>query len=58
MESDEECDAYAAVIVAAAVIEPEKQPNATARGGYIRTDCLSVDAADQASLMFSSVKGK
>jgi len=37
MESDEECDAYAAVIVAAAVIEPEKQPNATARGGYIRT---------------------
>ena len=33
-------------------------PNATARGGYMKADCLSVDAADQASLMFSSVEGK
>jgi len=47
MESDEECDACAALILAAATIEAEEQQNR-----------LSVDAADQASLMFSSVEGK
>ena len=61
MEFDEECDACAAVIITRCYDRSKrttKNSRATARGGYLRAYCVSVDAADQASLMFSSVEGK
>ena len=53
MESDEECDACGTVIVARCY----NVAHLTARGGYMRADRLSIDAADQANLMFDAWKG-
>jgi len=55
MESDEECDACAAVIVARCYDRSRRtteNPRATVRGGYMRADRLSVDAADKARFFF------
>ena len=54
MESDDECDACAAVIVARCYDRSRRtaeNPRANAQGGYMTADRLSVDAVNQASLM-------
>ena len=54
MESDDECDACAVVIVARLYDRSRRTTEnrrAAARGGYMRADRLSVDAANQVSLM-------